>query len=107
MTWKDTLQREVLEEFVDAQRLKGTAMTGRDDRRERVKLDPFVPAEAPPAVDVEPRPLQVDSEDEPVEYGDRPVVVEVAPIRKPEKRGRDAGAPRYRPPRPTYARRRP
>lgn len=108
MTWKDrnALRKEVVETFVEAQRLRGVAQTGRDDPRPRVELDPFAPTEDPlPPMQPPTRPLHVDPEDEPVEYGDRPVVVEVEVPRRPPPR-RDAGAPRYRPPKPPMRRRR-
>jgi len=85
MAWTGSLTEQVLQEFVDSARMRGTHLVSRDERPARVELGPFIPASAE-SVDVEQVSEQAEAgtevqPEDPPELPRRRVVVDLAPVR--------------------------
>jgi hypothetical protein len=81
--WTPDLQKEVLQEFVDAQRLKGCQQSSRDERPPRVVVEPL-PSDEQTSVDAESigETKEAGTEPQPEDPPSLPrrrVVVEIAP----------------------------
>lgn len=84
MPWTGSVTQQVLEEFVEAARMRGTHLVSRDERPPRVEIGPFVPASAEQAPKADEVLVEAGAEsqpEDPPELPRRRVVVDIAPER--------------------------